>query len=355
MIAHQPRAVPREGLCNPVFDGMGATEDLIVSMSFLPGLTDEQVRVVHRWLRSLSEPGGLGDPLVSPLAATEPFVHEHLFHARLGNLHDPRGAVQRLIDKLTVAGAQIQDSFYACWEWRPDGIMGPRPDPRAPTPATEISTMTDYLDRLWDPRLAPPNSEVDTDLVGGFVVLDQLVLEHRGSALYFPEARIGYGLAPFTLCPVDRRTSEVRRTVIASLAAGWRTLFKAPGKGHARPQPVSSTGIADQIDKIACGTRVGYLLSIEAVELMDRPSPQACRFREYELMEALLDAVAQLALAPVVTWQRFGIPTVLTPISQPETVEIQLWEVGGEHASHFDGKQSHRAGPSPRPSVNGRP
>jgi hypothetical protein len=317
-----------------VFDRVGATEDLIVSLSFLPGLTDRQIRVVHRWLRAMEASPERADPDVSPFAAVEPFVHEYLFHARIGNLRDPRAAVRALLAELNAAGVRIRDSFYACWEWRPTGVMGPRRDPRAPAEATGITSPREYLDRLWDPRSAPPPSEVEADLKGGFVALDELVLEHRGAPLYLPGFRIGYGTVPFDHAPPDRRTDEVRRVVVDALAEGWRSLFKAPGKGHTRPQPLDADGVVDRVSRITCGTRVGYLFAIESVQLLDRPSPRSCRFREYELMEAVTDAVGRLGLAPVVTWQRFGTPAMMGPIRRPDTVDVQLWEAGGDHTSH---------------------
>jgi hypothetical protein len=334
MITHQLRAVPRDGLRHPVFVDMGSEEDLIVSLSFLPGLTNAQMAVVHRWLKGLDSESKLGDMKVSPLAAGEPFVHEHLFHARIGNLRDPRWAVDSLISSLTEAGGQIRDCFFACWERRPDGIMGPRRDPGAPEPFGNITCMREYLDRLWDFAATPPPSEVETDLKGGFMSMDQLILEHRGSPLYFPEVRVGYGVVPADRQAADRRTSEVRRSVVESLTWGWKTVFKAPGRAEARPQPVNRSGDVDQIDRIRCGTRIGYRFSIQCVQLLDRPSPSSCRYREYELMEAMIDTVARLELAPIVTWQRFGTPTALKPIAQPETVEVQLWESGGDHTDH---------------------
>ena len=334
MIAQHPRAVPREGLDNPAFDGAGDVEDLIVSLSFLPALTDEQMLLIHRWLRGLATAPGRGDPTVSPLAVAEPFVHEHLFHARVGNLRDPRAEVRSLIGELVANGAQIRDAFYACWEWKSNGIMGPRGDPRAPAEVTGVSSAREYLDRLWDPRSAPPASELDADLKGGFMSMGELVLEHRGAPLFFPGARIGYGIVPFERLQPDRRTEQVRRALVGALDEEWKGLFKAPGRGQLRPQPVNSEGAIDQIEKIACGTRVGYLFSIETVQLLTRPSPQSCRFREYELMEAVLDAVGQLGLASVVMWQRFGTPTMMGPIKQPSMIDMQVWEIGGDHTGH---------------------
>ncbi len=333
MTSRQPRAVPREGLTAPVFDGMGAGDDLIVSLSFSPGLTDRQLHVVYRWLRALAQSADRGDPGKSPFETAEPFVHEHLFHARLGNLHDSRAAVLALIADLTAASARIKDSFFARWRWRPDGVMGPSRDPRAPAEHPDVATVREYLDRLWDPDAVPPASELEVDLRGGFLDRNELVLEHRGTPLFFPDLRIGYGVAPYGLAPADRRTEEVRRVVVEALDAGWRTLFKAPGMAHTRPQPLSHDGGVDQVDRIVCGTRSGYLFSIEAVQLLDRPAPSSCRYREYELMEAVLDAVGRLGLAPVVTWQRYGTP-LMGRIRRPDTVEVQLWEPGGGHADH---------------------
>jgi hypothetical protein len=331
MNAHQPRMVPRGGLDNPVFDGVGGAEELIVSLSFLPGLTNEQTHRVHQWIRALETAPDLVDPARSPFAAAEPFVHENLFHIRIGNLHDPRRRIRSFVDGLMADGVWIRDSFYACWEWRPDGVMGPRRDPRAPAVATEVATVRDFLDRLWDPTADPPASEIDEDLKGGFMVMDELILEHRGAPLFLPGIRIGYGIVPFDRVPLDKRTEVVRRDLVDALANGWNTLFKAPGKQDLRPQPLNSEGAVDQIEKIRCGTRTGYMFSVETVQLLDRPSPYSCRFREYELMEAVLDTVQNTGLAPVVTWQRYGTPTMMDPIKRPDLLDVQLWEVGGDH------------------------
>lgn len=333
MIAPCPRAVPREGLDAPVFDGMGAEDHLIVSLSFAPALTDQQMHVVYRWLRTVECSPDRVDSNASPFDVVEPFVHEQLFHVRVGNLADPRAVVRSLIDDLTAAGVRIKDSFYARWGWRPDGVMGPCPDPRAPRGVTGFANARELLDQLWDFAAEPPASELESDLKGGFIAQDELILEHRGTPLFFPGFRIAYGTVPFLRVPADERTEQVRRVLIESIIDGWRTLYKAPGKGHSRPQPLAFDGSLDRIDRIECGTRVGYLFTIEAVQLLDRPSPATCRFREYELMEAVLETVTKQELAPVVTWQRYGT-TVMTPIKCPEAVAIQLWEVGGDHRGH---------------------
>lgn len=334
MTAHQPRSVPREGLAHPVFDGMGSDDDLIMSLSFSPGLTDAQLQIVYRWMRALGDAPADGTVRRSPFEAAEPFVHENLFHARLGNLADPRAEAQRLLDELTAAGVQIKDSFFARWGWRPDGVMGPRRDPRAPKESIGFATARQYLDQLWDPGAPAPASEIESDLKGGFLAQNQLVLEHRGSPLYFPGCRIGYGVAPCVYAPDDERTEQVRRMVVDCFEDGWGTLFKAPGRSSARPQPIGRDGEIDQVEKILCGTRVGYMFTVEYVQLLDRPSPTSCRYREYELMEAVIDAIGRLGLVPVVTWQRFGSPLMMGSVRRPESVEIQIWEAGGDHSGH---------------------
>lgn len=335
MTIYQPRAVPRHGLAEPVFEGLGPAEDLIVSLSFAPSLTDRQMRVMYRWLREMERLGSRRDPTGSPFAATEPFVHDQLFHARIGGTDDPRGAVAELVGDLTAAGARIKDSFFACWEWRADGVMGPRRDPRAPRETVTFDSALDYLDHLWDPSAVPPASELESELKGGFLAEGDLILEHRGTPLFFPGFRVAYGTVPCTRLPTDERTSEVRRTVVEALSEGWRTVFKSPGKRHIRPQPLGNDDSrVDLIERISCGTRVGYMFTIEAVQLLDRPSPTTCRYREYELMEALLTAVSRRSLAPIVNWRRNGTPMLVPPIKRPDTVDIQLWELVGDHRVH---------------------
>jgi hypothetical protein len=263
MTVNQPRTVPRDGLSNPSFDGMGPDEDLIVSLSFLPALTDLQLRTVYRWVRGLERAGESWEPGASPFAAGDPFVHEHLFHARLGNLPDPRATVAALVETLTAAGARVQDAFFACWERGADGVMRPRRDPRAPEGTRP--------------------SELDGDLKGGILVMDELVLEHRGAPLYFPEARIAYGLLPHERVCAGKPPEAVERALTEAITAGWATLFQAPGKHAARPKPLNEAGETDRVDRIVSGARTGYLFSIEAQSLLDRPSPGSCRFREYEL------------------------------------------------------------------------
>lgn len=343
-----PRAVPRDGLANPVFENMGWDEDLIVSLTFSPSLTDQQIWKIRNWLRGLGGSRDHGDPC----AREDPFVHEWSFFARVGNLADPRGAVLSLINDLAASGAKIRDSFFSCWERRDNGVMGPRHDPRAPQECIGCVDSAEYMDRLWNENMAPPANEREQDLTGGIIVMDELILECRGSRLYFPEARIGYGLLPFVLddntananpdagtnacanalagvqvqVEAQRRTDEVRGALITAVEKGWETLFKAPGRGHLRPMPLDSQGHVDKIDRIRCRERIGYHFSVAAVELLDRPAPHRCRFREYELMEAVIEAVRECGLAPVITWQRQGTPIVLPPIKQPETVEVQIWE-----------------------------
>ncbi|MBT8225591.1 MAG: hypothetical protein HKP61_16615 [Dactylosporangium sp.] len=326
MTVMQPRVVPRDGLANPVFDGMGREDDLIVSLTFAPGLTDAQVRLVLVWIREVERSWQPGDPGTSPFAAGEPFVHEQQFHARISGLPDSRRRVRSLIDDLVAGGVRIHDGFFACWRPNASGVLRPRPDPRAPQETSNLADLADYADRLWNPDLAPPPSEVAAELTGGFLVSDELVVEHRGSPLYLPGLRIGYGLLSCDHVPADRRTEEVRAALIAAVKRRWLAVFKAPGREGTRPLPRSQAGGADRIDTIVAGSRRGYSCTIDAAQLLDRPSPTTCRYREYELMEALLDTVDAAGLAPVITWRRFSTPVVLPPLGQPVAIVLQLWE-----------------------------
>jgi hypothetical protein len=240
--------------------------------------------------------------------------------------------------RLGERGVVFKDAWFTRWGMLPHvGVMGPLPDPRMPPTRPGYPNPRAYLDDLWNPEAVMPASEFDRELKGAFMARgDNLVLEVRGMPLFWPGWRIGYGLHPILDLPSDPRAGVVAQALVAHLTARWRDVFKAPGKEHMRPVPRDRDWTEDRVSKVRCGTRVGYTFSIESVQLLDWPAPPVCRFREAELFEAVLTAASELALAPVVTWQRFGKDLMMGPLRKPEEVVIQLWERGGEHGSHPD-------------------
>ena len=123
----------------------------------------------------------------------------------------------------------------------------------------------------------------------------------------------------------------MRRELADAIEEAWRDLALPPGPEAERPRARSRDGADDAVERITCGTRVGYAFAIDSAQLLDWPAPDWCRFREPELVEALAGVALRLGLAPVITWQRFGEP-LLGPLRQPQQHVFQLWEPGGDHA-----------------------
>lgn len=298
------RMVPREGLSNPVFAAMQASDHLIVAISFARPLDATQKAAAQAELDAL---GALptADPSESVFQVFEPFLGDYQMAFRIGNTAGAARAVWDMTTRLSQHGVQFRDAFFSRWAFQPHlNAMGPVADPRAPMERPGYPNPKMYLDDLWNPQAPmPPASEFPMDLKGAFMAgEDRLVLEIRGTPIHFPGFRIGYGLHPTDFAPPDARAEQVRQALVTALEVGWRDLFKAPGKEHMHPTPRDREGNEAGIEKVVCGTRVGYSFAVESVQLLDWPCPDFCRFREYELFEAALSVVAQLGLAPVITW-----------------------------------------------------
>lgn len=135
-----------------------------------------------------------------------------------------------------------------------------------------------------------------------------MVTERRSLLPYAPHLRVGYGLASVDDRPVeerDRQVSEgIRRALEGSFPAG------------ARPPLLNAAGDEDgPCDCIVAYGRRGWRFAVDR-EAMLALYPFDFRYREYELLAGLADAIAALGLAPVIHWDRGGVYL------------INLWEAG---------------------------
>lgn len=133
-----------------------------------------------------------------------------------------------------------------------------------------------------------------------------MLSERRCVLPHEPGVRIGYGLVDVEDREIDARTHEVGDTV-------RRCLDLAFPEG-ARPPVFNREAVPDgTIDPISAHGRRGYAFAMQR-EGMIAPYPGTFRYREYELLAGLADAVRQLDLAPVIHWSR------------DEVYIVNLWE-----------------------------
>ena len=162
---------------------------------------------------------------------------------------------------------------------------------------------------LRDPR-APSSAATLPEEVDpcGYYEPDEMV-EIR-IPIWDPEVTVRYGIADEVEdLEWEPRATEVARGVLAALSERF---------GGAPPTLWNKSSEANgPVDRIEREGRQGYGFAIQMNDdAMFRTYPGAVRFREYEMVLAMCDAVKALDLEPVVEWSRFD-PYV-----------VNLWERG---------------------------
>lgn len=110
--------------------------------------------------------------------------------------------------------------------------------------------------------------------------------------------RIVQGLSEVDYRRGDERSSVVAAAVLAALSARFAGQPPVVRDRH---------GAAGRVDAIADADRRGYGFAIDGKsDAMLARYPSSARRREYELMQAMRDAVAASGLDPVVQWDRDG-------------------------------------------------
>ncbi len=326
-----PSWLPREALAHPLFAAIPDGHAMTVVVGFVEPLEDDRAQALQQtvedWAGAASWGGG------EPGFAVD-FNGQFLSVGWVG-VSTAREPTEQLLARLDEAGFDVREVALGVREVDDDG------NPGAFLPDTRIDLGADgYADLLGADEALPDEDDEDEEgdgserqrsLMNAFwrasfdvdrptpPVLDpagmfsmiqlddgSMLSERRCVMPLLPGVRVGYGLVDVEDREVDARTHEVGETV-------RRCLDDAFPVG-ARPMVFNREAEPDgTIDPIAAHGRRGYAFALQR-EQMIAPYPGTFRYREYELLDGLANAVDSLGLAPVIHWSR------------DEVYIVNLWE-----------------------------
>ena len=268
-------------------------------------------------------------------------------HVAVTGVMTARGALSALLVALGGARVGVGRAVFA--RRRADGdrdalVLGMDPSARR---QVEYDDPGEWWRACFDTSAPPPLSEDRAELAKDDDALLEVgattFAEHRGVPLHVPGMRICYGLgevaydepgherSPLRSPPPEEeegihRGHEVARVLGAALDQRFHV-----GDAESRPAHYNRLRQPDApFDRIRVGDRIGYSSAFRAPDLREFLHDHLFRYREYELMLAVRDAVGALDLEPVACWRRFNGRYVL-----------QLWEREASRA--HDGAPSARA------------
>jgi hypothetical protein len=179
----------------------------------------------------------------------------------------------------------------------------------------------EYWAAFWQGQAA---SEHPFQLKGCELAGGNLRLEERGTPLVVAGLNIGYGCLldmGESASEPDARSEQVGRLVANAIEARFRAIPTKPTV----PVPMTRSGNPG-VEKLAYDGRTGYAFGLSASALAQPLSKARIRYREPELMEALLEATRAAELEPAVLWQRLGTATPSGPLLVPTDYVVNLWE-----------------------------
>ena len=316
--------MPREGLRHPGFTGADAQDELRLTLCFAETPNDDArlalQQLVDCWC-GLVEANHHG-PVI---AGGRPWVADYAVSVRLHHADDPVAWVQLLLDELAPLRLPVQEATFG--RFRADYARMPTmvpytpatPHPDDPQGEDYFSSFEEYAEIALDPSETAPRSENLSELLGGRWLRphEDLVCDERVLSLYRDDVRICYGITQPPNLPADERTARVNAVVDAHLARLFdrAKIWVFPGNQDWRTPVALTRDGSPGIERIEILGRRAYAFGIDATDLLQDVGPDVFRYREPELMEALAGAVAELGLAPVILWQRFGEP--LDVVSMP--------------------------------------
>jgi hypothetical protein len=274
-------------------------------------------RAVLSWFES-AEWGGCVPTLVEETLTPE------CLHFAVTGVKSAHGALGSLLRTLGDIGVPVSRGVFT--RSRADGdrdAIVRSMDPRA-RPQVEYDDPRDWWRACFDLEAPPPMSEDRVELAYDdnaiLEVGETTYAERRGLPLHVPDVRICYGLADVVFEEDDPpRGGDVARALDGALDHHFR------GGDEALRRPSHYNRLLEHgapLDRIRAGSRVGYSCAFTAVDLREFLHDHLFRYREYELMLALRDAVRALGLEPVICWRRFRGRYV-----------VQMWERGASRVN----------------------
>ncbi|NOU33126.1 MAG: hypothetical protein HOO96_34945 [Polyangiaceae bacterium] len=340
--------IPREGLAHPILESIPEDRVLDMVLGFAEPLTPQAAEMlqatVNQWAEDLQRASeGQTQFRIG-------FNGQALSVALFG-VERPHPHLDALVQAVTKAGLAFAEIVYGLQEVDADGDPGSFvEDPRIDLGSDsfgELVTPQDRADAVTVKAASASSDDDDEDdeddedndakmlafwrasfdatrpappfldPQGMFSVLTLndggMVTERRSLLPYAPKLRVGYGLVN-----VDDRPAEDRDRQVSD---GIRRAFEGSFPAGARPPLLNAAGEEDgTCDCISAYGRRGWRFAVDR-EAMLALYPFDFRYREYELLAGLADAIAALGLAPVIHWDRGGVYL------------INLWEAGSDAAA----------------------
>ena len=289
--------VPREGARHPAFDDLSKKDAVQLLLRFeqrkvAPRKQQTLVAQVQRWATSTDWHAAGGQAAFAPIelgpdCATVTFI----------GTTRPAAAIDALLQELRASPQPLREAVIMRRRVGRGSKLGAVLGPALPKQRGYKSEGA-WWRASFDPKATPPLTE---DPAGMFSVVQSesgdRLMELRPVALALPGVRIVYGLADGIDYPrPSQRAVEVTKVVTTALRDAFGGA--SPRLYNADAQP------GRPFERIAKDDRRGYVFAISREDEMFALYPRCFRYREYELMCGLVDAIGKLRLEPVIHWLR---------------------------------------------------
>jgi hypothetical protein len=289
--------VPGEGAGHPAFDKLSKKDAVQLLLGFerpiaTPASQKRLVEQLHRWIDATDWRAAGGRAAFAPIELG-PDCAAITF---IGTTR-PGQAVAALFSELGASPHGLREVVIARRRVGRSGKLGS-------VVGAALPKQKDYKkeDAWWrasfDETIAAPMTEDPAGMLS--VVRHEngtMLMELRPAALAVPGVRIVYGLPDGVEYPkTNRRAVEVTKGVSGALAKAFGgrppKLYNADAKAGRTFERISRDG------------RSGYVFAIAREDEMFAVYPSCFRYREYELMVGLSQAIETLRLQPVIHWLR---------------------------------------------------
>ncbi len=295
-------SIPEAGINHANFERLAKNECIDMMFNFAYYLDEDAAalldKLLNLWINKTNwkEAGG------KPVFITE--IQENILHLAITNVRSPQKAIRMLVFELQRVPLGLESVYFCGRKVSRKGRM--EEVLQEPLTANQVVYNDEqaWWDASFDWEKAPPISEQVERVIATTADGQSQLMEKRGMRLYLDDCRIVYGTAG----------AEVfsRNNYCTSIATYLTQLFGKYFHGFP-PKLLNKYGDPDHVDLLIRQGRQGYRFRLEPA-LLTVNYPKTFRFKEYELMLLLREAIQTLHLSPVIHWTR------------DEYYEINLWE-----------------------------
>jgi hypothetical protein len=283
--------IPHQGFEDYHFADLQQGEGLLLIGSFAHAIRGEAKVLLEKiyeiWFDTMTWENYGGTPQINFS------VQDTSFSLWIWRASASKEALRQLINEIKRSPLQLTEVYISKRYVLQDGSQGDVINPPH-IPIQEVYLdPTQWWEAGFNTQFSAPMSEPINMPQSTAIYKDQKIFELKDSRLFLPDVRVVYGVAGANYIS----PSKYCATVMDVIKQHFKTYF------NELPTLTNRHGKSDKVDLLFNNHRLGYAFYVPRQQMVANYST-SFRFREYEMMLSLRDAINHLHLSPTIHWTK---------------------------------------------------